>query len=47
MGVLRLLIFHYCTKFGAKMLMDAQIMVQNGIQNGGRRHLEFTSGGYF
>ena len=29
------------------MLIDDQIMAQNEIQNGGRRHLEFTSGGYF
>jgi len=28
-GILGLLIFHHCTKFGAKMLIDAEIMAQN------------------
>jgi len=30
-----------------KLLNDAKIMTQSEIQNGGRRHLQFTSGGYF
>ena len=30
-----------------KMMIDAQIMAQNEIQNGGRRHLEFISIGYY
>ena len=47
MSGLVLLISHHGTKFGAKMLIDAQIIAQNEIQNGGCRHLEFTSGGYF
>ena len=29
MGPLGLPIFHHCTKFGAKMLIDAEIMAQN------------------
>jgi len=30
-----------------KIMIDAQIMAQNEIQNGGRRHLEFISIGYY
>jgi len=40
-------IFRHCTKFGAKMLINAEFIYRNEIQNGGRHHLEFTSGGYF
>jgi len=29
MGPLGLPIFHHCTKYGAKMLIDAEIMAQN------------------
>ena len=45
--LLRLLIFYHGTKFGAKMLIAPKLWPKNEIQNGGRRHLEFTSGGYF
>jgi len=47
LGPIGLSSFRHCTKFGAKMLIDAQSMAQNEIQNGGRRHLEFISGGHF
>ena len=36
MGLLRALIFHPDTKFGAKMLIDAQITLKIEIQDGGR-----------
>jgi len=39
---LRLLILHHYNKIGAKILIYAQIMAQNEIQNGGRRHLKFN-----
>jgi len=41
------MIFYHCTKFGAKILIDAKIMAQNKIQNGDRCHLLFISGSYF
>jgi len=44
---IRLLKFHHCIKFGAENFNDSEFMPQNKIQNGGRRHLEFTSGVYF
>jgi len=34
-------------KFGSKILINAQIMPENQIQNGGRRHLEFVSNGKY
>ena len=46
-GSLGMLIFQHGTKFGAKMLIAPKLWPKNEIQNGGRRHLEFTSGGYF
>ena len=35
-GLLRPLIFYMGTKFGAKMLIDAEIMAKKEIQDGGR-----------
>jgi len=37
---------HLCTKFGEK-IDKRQIYAKNEIEDGGRRHLEFISGGYF
>ena len=28
-----MLIFHHCTKFGAKVLMDVEIMTQNNVDD--------------
>ena len=47
MGPLGLQIIRDGTKFGEKILIHAQIMAKNEIQNGGRRHFEFTFGLYF
>jgi len=44
---LMLSIFHHCTKFGAKILTDAEIMPTKPNSNSGRRHLEFIYDGYF
>ena len=44
---IRLLKFHHCIKLGSENFNDSEFSPQNEIQNGGRRHLEFTSGDYF
>jgi len=43
MGPLGLPISHHCTKFGAKMLIDAKIMAENRNPNlAAIRHLGFS-----
>ena len=36
MSLLGIPIFHHCTKFCGKMLIDAEIMAEIEIQDGGR-----------
>jgi len=44
---LRLLIFHYYTKYDAKLLIYAKLWPKNKIQYSGHSHIEFISDGYF